>query len=356
MSRDTYQLKGVTVVIGNDLCFGIIGCGMISNWHAGAIRQIKGAKLCGATDVNSEMRAAFAAKYGIKEFATIEGLLSCPEIDIVCICTPSGLHAPLAVKAANCGKHIIIEKPMAINLREADEIISACETNKVKMAVISQLRFTQAVIALKKAVDEGRLGRLVSGDIYMKFYRSQEYYDKGGWRGTWKMDGGGALMNQGIHGIDLLQYIMGPVKSVFAHTRTLARKIEVEDTASALLEFKNGALGVIQGTTSIYPGKPRILEISGDKGTITLEEDCISSWAIEGEEVPSDVVIGHTTSGSANNPSGFSLDGHIMQIGDMVKAVLNDGKPFVDCYEGRKPVEIITAIYESSRTGKLIEL
>ena len=278
------------------------------------------------------------------------------DIDVVSICTPSGLHAPLAIQVANAGKHIITEKPMAINLREADEMIRACEDNKVKMAVISQLRFTDAVIRLKDAVNKGLLGKLISGDIYMKFYRSQEYYDKGGWRGTWKMDGGGALMNQGIHGIDLLQYVMGDVKSVFAHTKTLARNIEVEDTAVAVLEFENGALGVIQGTTSIYPGSPRRLEINGDKGTIALEEDCITAWDIQGQEKDPEIVFGRTTSGASSNPTAFGIEGHIKQIGDMVDAIKNDKKPLVDQYEGRKPVQIITAIYESSKTGKIVYL
>ena len=345
---------GDELLIGNELGFGIIGCGMIANWHAGAVAQIAGAKLVGVTDVNSDMRAAFAGKYNVSQFGSIDELLSCPDIDVVSICTPSGLHASLAVQAANAGKHIIVEKPMALNLAQADEIIKACEVNKVKLAVISQLRFAPAVKKLKQAVDQGLLGRLISGDIYMKYYRSQQYYDASGWRGTWAMDGGGALMNQGIHGIDLLQYVMGPVKSVFAHTRTLAREIEVEDTAAAVLEFKNGALGVVQGTTSIYPGQPRRLEINGDRGTITLEEDCISSWVIEGRQKPDDVVIMHTNIGSSSAPADFGLDGHISQITDMVDAVNNNRVPFVDCIEGRKSIEIIMAIYESSRTSKLI--
>ena len=329
---------------------------MISNWHADAILKIEGASIIGASDVNKESRHNFAKKYNVSVFGSIEELLERPDIDIVCICTPSGLHAPIAVEAANAGKHVIIEKPMALNLTEADEIIAACEKNGVKMAIISQLRFTSAVEKLKQAVEEGKLGRLIMGDIYMKFYRSQEYYDKGAWRGTWKMDGGGALMNQGIHGIDLLQYIMGPVKSVFAITRTLAREIEVEDTAVATVEFRNGALGVIQGTTSVYPGCPRRLEINGDKGTIVVEETNIVRWDIDGEETPEGVFLGHTNMSSASNPANFSIDGHIKQIRDMINAVKYGQKLLIDQYEGRKPIEIIMAIYESSRTRRMVEL
>lgn len=342
--------------MSKDIGFGIIGCGMISNWHADAILKIEGTNIIGASDVNEESRQNFAKKYNVPAFGSMEELLKRPDIDIVCICTPSGLHAPIAIKAANAGKHVIIEKPMALNLTEADEIIAACGKNGVKMAVISQLRFTSAVEKLKEMVEEGKLGKLIIGDIYMKFYRSQEYYDKGAWRGTWKMDGGGALMNQGIHGIDLLQYIMGPIKTVFAITRTLARKIEVEDTAVAAIEFKNGALGVIQGTTSVYPGCPRRLEINGDKGSIVVEEDSIVQWDIEGEEAPGDVVLGHANMSSASNPANFSIDGHIKQIRDMINAVKYGQRPLIDQYEGRKPIEIIMAVYESSRTGRMIEL
>lgn len=342
--------------MSKEIGFGIIGCGTISNWHAGAISEIQGARLVGVTDVSKDSREAFAEKWKVKAYESLDELLKDKEIEVVCICTPSGLHAPIAIQAANAGKHVITEKPMAINLKEADEMIATCEKNNVKMAVISQLRFTDAVIKLRDAVKKGMLGKLVSGDIYMKFYRSQEYYDKGGWRGTWKMDGGGALMNQGIHGIDLLQYVMGDVKSVFGHAKTLARDIEVEDTASAVLEFENGALGVIQGTTSIYPGTPRRLEINGDKGTIALEEDSIIVWDILGQEKDPDIVLERTKSGTASNPTAFGIEGHIKQIGDMVEAIKHNKKPLVDQYEGRKPVQIITAIYESSRTGKIVYL
>lgn len=338
------------------LGFGIIGCGMIARWHANAVKSIPGARLIGVTDTFEQSRKAFAKEYEVKDFDSVEALLKAPEIDVICICTPSGLHAPLAIQAAEAGKHVIVEKPMALTLKEADDVIKAVEANKVKMAVISQLRFTPAVMKIKETVDKGELGRLVCGDIYMKYYRSQEYYDKGGWRGTWKMDGGGALMNQGIHGVDLLLYMMGPVKSVFAYTRTLARKIEVEDTAAAVVEFKNGAIGVIQGTTSVFPGAPRRLEISGDKGTIVLEEDSIASWSIEGQEIPEDIKLGHTENMSASNPAAFGFEGHIKQISDMVDAIKYDRKPMVDQYDGRRPVELIVSIYESSRTGKSVEL
>ena len=341
---------------GRELGLGIIGCGMIAGWHARAVSQIEGIRLSGFTDANFNAAAAFSREYGNKTFSSVEELLSSKDIDVVSICTPSGLHAELAIKAANAGKHIITEKPMAITLKECDDIIKACERNKVKMAVISQLRFSPDIMELKNAVENGLLGKLVSGDIYMKFYRSQEYYDKGGWRGTWKMDGGGALMNQGIHGVDLLQYVMGPVKSVFGYVRTLVRNIEVEDTAAAVLEFANGALGIIQGTTSVFPGFPRRLEICGDKGTVVVVEDRIAQWNIEGQPAREDTTVSGAGSATSSNPVAFGIEGHVRQIGNMVQAIRNNVRPWVDQYEGKKPVEIILAIYESSRTGKPVYL
>jgi UDP-N-acetyl-2-amino-2-deoxyglucuronate dehydrogenase len=339
-----------------NLGFGIVGCGLISDWHARAVEAIEGAYLVGVTDVNKDAREKTALKYGVRSFDSLEQMLNNKEIDVVSICTPSGLHAPLTIKAANAGKHIILEKPMALNLKESDEIIEACDKNNVKLTVISQLRFTDSVARVKAALAEGLLGRIIMGNVYMKYYRSQEYYDQSSWRGTWKMDGGGALMNQGIHGIDLLQYIMGDVKSVFAHTRTLARNIETEDSAIAILEFENGALGSIEGTTSIYPGFSRVLEVNGSKGTIALQEDSIIKWIIEGKDAPEGILERETSNKSASNPADFGIEGHIAQITDMVNAIREDRKPLVDQHEGRKPIEIIMAVYESSRTGKLVTL
>ena len=342
----------------NDIInFGIIGCGTISEWHAAAIEKIDGAQLIGVTDVYEPSRVSFAEKHKVKAYASVEALLADPSIHVVCICTPSGLHAPMAVAAANAGKNIIVEKPMAITAQEISDVLSACEKNKVKMAVISQLRFSDAVCNLKKAVDGGALGKLMLGDLSMKYYRSQDYYDKGGWRGTWNMDGGGALMNQGIHGIDLLRYIMGPVKSVSAIARTLTRKIECEDTAVAIIEFQNGALGHITGTTSVYPGSPRTLEICGDCGTIKLMEDSIASWNVEGQDtLPDGVVLGNQSADASSNPTNFSIDGHIKQISDMVDAIHHNRAPMVDQNEGKLPVELILAIYKSSETGRTIDL
>ena len=337
--------------------FGIIGCGVISSWHARAIDAIDGAELYGVTDVYEPSRISFAEQFGVKCFDSAEQLFTCSEIDAVCICTPSGLHAPLAIAAANAGKHIVVEKPMAITHEEIEGILTACKQNNVKMAVISQLRFAPGVRALKEAIDKGLMGKIVVADLSMKYFRSQEYYDKGGWRGTWEMDGGGALMNQGIHGVDILQYLMGPVKSVSAITRTLVRNIEVEDTAVAILEFENGALGQIVGTTSISPGSQRVIEISGSDGNITMIEDKITAWNVDAPLPPKEALPDpDNIYDTSNNPQNFGIAGHTRQLSDMVDAIREDRDPKVTQYDGKLPVEIILAIYESSKTGKVVYL
>jgi UDP-N-acetyl-2-amino-2-deoxyglucuronate dehydrogenase len=338
------------------LGFGIIGCGMISGWHAEAISRIPRARLVGVADNVAKLRNGLAVKYGVASYDSVEQMLADPDIQVVSICTPSGLHAPLAIRSAQAGKHVIVEKPMALNLQDADRMIDTCERNQVKLGVISQLRFSATIQQIKQALDEHSLGRVVLGDLYMKFNRTQEYYDQGNWRGTWEMDGGGALMNQGIHGVDLLRYLMGPVKSVTAHARTLARKIEVEDTAVAILEFQNGALGVIEATTSVYPGSTRRLEVNGDRGSVVLEENSIVRWDIQGQTQPPDILAEHAQSDTSSNPGAFGVEGHLYQISDLVDAIFNDRRPVVDGKEGRNALEIILAVYRSSSAGELVLL
>lgn len=333
--------------------FGIIGCGAISNMHAGAIMKIEDAELIACADVNEKSLADFSAKYGITPYNDFKKMLNDKRVDTVCVCTPSGLHKKFCVEAAMSGKHIVVEKPMALTTADCDEIIKTCDENNVKLEVISQNRFKDSFKLVKSMVEEGKLGRIVSADIYMKYYRSPEYYGASNWKGTWAMDGGGALMNQGIHGVDILLFIMGNVKSVFGYARTLARDIEVEDTASAVVEFKNGALGVIQGTTSVTPGYPRKMEINGTEGSITLIDGDITIWDIKGIEKPEfKATLGH----SHNDPMAFNTEGHVLQITDLIHAVKTDSEPYVSHREGRRPVELITAIYKSSETGKRVDL
>ena len=341
----------------NQFGFGIIGCGVISSWHAQAIAASTGGYLVGAVDIKPESRDAFCLKYGIHPFETVEDMLDSPDIDIVCICTPSGFHARNALAAIKAGKHVLIEKPMALNTDDCDAIIEAAGEANVKAGVVSQFRFARTSRTMKALIAEGRLGRVVTADLFMKYYRSQDYYDASKWRGTWELDGGGALMNQGIHGIDTILNIMGPVKCVYGMARTLARNIEVEDTASAVLEYANGALGIVQGTTSVYPGYPREIVISGTRGTVGISEDIFVEWNIEGETIPPDIQLGgKMTTSASNDPRNISTEGHKAQINDFIEAIVEDRRPAVDLREGRRAVELITAIYESSRTQTPVTL
>ena len=335
--------------------FGIVGCGMISKWHAEAANNIQGARLAGCFDLNIANAKRFASEYECACFETYEEMLASDEVDIVCICTPSGLHAPLAVQAANAGKNIAVEKPMAITKEQLEEVIAAVEANHVKATVISQLRFTEAVQRVKQAVDRGQLGKILMANVYMKYNRSQEYYSSSGWRGTFKMDGGGALMNQGIHGIDLLQYLAGNVKSVYALCRTLARDIEVEDTACLTVEYKNGAIGTVQGTTSVEPGYPRQLEICGTRGTVVLEEDEIVRWDVDGKSLTAEE-LKKTSAAGFSDPGAIATKYHMLQLEDLVHAILEDRQTVVNVYEGRKAVDIILAAYESGRLGQKVDL
>jgi len=340
--------------------YGIIGCGLIADFHARAVLELeetKPVKLYGVVDVRKEAADKFAEKFNIKAYDTIDDMLADENIHAVSICTPSGFHSELAVKAASHGKHIVVEKPMAITKEQLEAVVKTCDEHNVKLSSVAQMRFAQNVAITKEAIDSGRLGKMVCGDVYMKFYRSPEYYAQGGWRGTIKLDGGGALMNQGIHGIDILEYIMGPVKTVYALTRTLARDIEVEDTAVCAVEYESGAIGVIEGTTSVYPGYPKRFEFHGDKGTIKLEEDAFTEWNIEGEEVPENITFGSAEiNSSASRPDSLSTHGHVMNIGDLIDSIVEDRMPRLDQHEGKKPVDLILAIYESSRTGKPVDM
>jgi predicted dehydrogenase len=340
----------------------MIGCGMISRFHHRALGDVRGAELVGCYDRNRDSAKKFAAEVGIKSYAQLDDLLADEAIDAVSIGTPSGAHMEPAVAAANAGKHVIVEKPLEITLKRCDKIIQACEKNGVKLATIFPSRFHDASQKLKKAIDAGRFGRLTLGDAYIKWYRSQEYYDSGAWRGTWKLDGGGALMNQAIHTVDLLQWLMGEVIEISAVTDTLAHeRIEVEDTAVATLRFANGALGVIEATTAAYPGYLKRVEIHGSHGSASIEEEDIKTWDFAKSRAADKAIHAAMANrksggGGASDPAAIGHHGHAMQFADFVKAINKDGTPAVDGREGRKAVEIILAVYKSAQSAKVVKL
>ncbi len=344
--------------------FGIVGLGLIADFHAKAIQAISGGRssLVACCSRSAEKAQGFSKKYACTGYTDIVKFLAHPGLDIVSLCTPSGAHLEHSLAAAKAGKHVIVEKPLEITPERCDKIIASCEKAKVSLAGVFQSRFSEAAGIVKKAVDQGRFGTLVLGDAYVKWFRSQEYYDDGGWHGTQSLDGGGALINQSIHAVDLLQWFMGPVESVQAFTGTIGHeRIEVEDNAVAALRFRNGAFGVIEGSTSVYPGFLKRIEISGTKGSVILEEETLKAWDFaeglpEDEEIREKFGAGAETGGGAADPAAISFEGHRRQFEEFITSLEQGRSPLVDGREAKKAVQIIQAIYASAKKGTLVRL
>jgi predicted dehydrogenase len=348
----------------SELGVAIVGCGMIARFHARALAEVPGTRLTTlvsrSTQAAQKMASELGGNYAI--CTDLSEALKRDDVHIVIITTPSGAHLDPAILAAKAGKHVVVEKPLEITAARCDAIISACEANNVQLCTIFPSRFGDANMALKAAVDAGRFGRLTLGETTCKWWRSQQYYDEGGWKGTKALDGGGALMNQAIHNVDLLLWLMGPVTHISGFTAMLAHeRIEVEDTAVACLRFANGALGVIQATTSVHPGLPKTIAIHGDKGSAVIEQDDVIRWDFL-PETPEDVAtrqrfaIKVGASGGSSNPAAISHQGHARQLTDFVNAIRTGTKPLVDGREGRKAVAVIEAIYEAATTGRTVVL
>jgi UDP-N-acetyl-2-amino-2-deoxyglucuronate dehydrogenase len=344
-----------------EIRFGIVGCGMISEFQADAIGKVSGAKVVAFCDNVKAAAEARAAQFGGVVYTSVEDLVRNPDIDAISICTPSGLHMEAAVAAAEAKKHVMVEKPIDVTLGRVEQIISACRRNGVKLGAIFPRRFLDSSRTLKKAVDSGRFGTIVLADVYIKWYRTQEYYASGTWRGTMRYDGGGALMNQGIHGVDLLQWLMGGVESVAAFAATRAHTgIEVEDVAVASLRFRCGALGVIEGSTGAWPGTKMRIEISGSDGSVVMEDETFSTWQFrhgtpEDEEIRRQFgPVESSLSGGASDPRAISSEGHRRQFEDFVAAIREDRSPRIDGSEARSAVAIITAIYRSAREHQVV--
>ena len=346
--------------------FGIVGCGMVADFHAQAIAAMKGGHLACVFSRQETNARRVAKKYGCAAYTDYAAFLSHPGLDIVTIATPSGAHLEPVEKAAAAGKHIACEKPLEVTLERVDKIIQVCKKHRVMLAGIFQRRFNEATQVFKKAVDAGRLGKITLADAYIKWYRSQEYYDSGYWRGTWKLDGGGALMNQSIHTIDILCYLAGDVKWVCAFAdRAIHKRIEAEDNAVAIVKFKNGAMGVIEGSTSCYSplGHPAEVHLCGSEGSIFMQDNSFTVWDFKKRRSNDKKIMqklgarkGGPGAGAAD-PAAMSYVQHQMNFEDMVKALKQGRKPMVDGTQGRKTIEIILAIYRSALAGgKRVEL
>jgi UDP-N-acetyl-2-amino-2-deoxyglucuronate dehydrogenase len=342
--------------------FAIIGTGAIAGIHATAIAAIDKAHLIGVYNRSKSKAKAFADEYGCDAYDSMTGLLNAPGLAIVCICTPSGAHLEPALQSIAAGKHCLIEKPLEVTLEKSDRIITAAKANNVIVAVVYPSRFYDVSRELKNAVDNQRFGNMVLGSAYVKWSRTEAYYGSADWRGTWALDGGGALMNQAIHSVDMLQWCMGPIVSVQAFTtNTRHKNIEVEDTAVAILKFANGALGTIECSTATYPGVLKRLEIMGTSGTAVLEDNNIIKWQFENDKADDVNIISKFSpngkaKGGASDPLSIGHLGHQRQIEDLIQAIETGQKPLIDAEEGRKSVAIVLAIYQSARTGKLIQL
>jgi len=338
--------------------FGIIGAGNIADFHAKAVQSLDSAKLIGICGTNANKIKLLTEKYGCRIYNSITEMLQSREIDIVVVATPSGAHMEPTIEAAKHGKHVLCEKPLEVALDRIDKMIKAHEKHGTRLGGIFNYRFNDAVRALKGAVDAGRFGTITNASVYVPWWRNDEYYQNN-WRGTWQLDGGGALMNQSIHMVDLLQYLMGSVTSLSAYTATLGHpQIEVEDTAVAILKFKNNALGIVYGSTASFPGNPRRLELTGTKGTVVIEDDYFKNWQfadpVEGDAQILKKYSNAGTGSGASDPMSIPFEPHAKNIFAFIEAIERE-EPFeIDGYEASKSVEIILAIYESAEKHKEI--
>jgi UDP-N-acetyl-2-amino-2-deoxyglucuronate dehydrogenase len=342
--------------------FGIVGTGVIAAIHADAIALLSktglpGVRLVAVTDVAAGAAAAFAAAHGCPAEPDLGALLARPDIEVVCVCVPSGLHAEVGIRAARAGKHLVVEKPIDVSLAAADRLIDAARAAGVALTVISQHRFDPGLVELRRLLDAGALGRLVLGEASTKWYRSQAYYDSAAWRGTYAMDGG-SLMNQGVHYLDLLRWCLGPPAEVTAVCTTQAHQIEVEDTSLAIVRFASGAVGTILSSTAAYPGFPQRLEITGTAGTVIVEDGQITRRALaadRGQAAPAEPAAGPAGTAAAD-PAALEVASHAAQLADLLAAVDSGGEPAVTGQDGRNALEIICAVYESSRSGQAVSL
>ncbi|MCK5804988.1 MAG: Gfo/Idh/MocA family oxidoreductase [Lentisphaeria bacterium] len=339
--------------------YGIIGTGMIARMHAEAIQLVENAELTAVYDTVGERARNFALDFRADWEGDFDAFLAREDIDAVTVATPSGARADMAIPAARAGKHLLCEKPLEVTTERVDAIIEACWENNVILGCVFQSRMSRSVRHIRQALDSGRFGRLVMANVQVPWFRTQSYYDGSGWRGTWKLDGGGALMNQSIHIVDLLLHFMGEPESLCAYCDTLAHeRIEVEDTAVAAVRFKNRALATVTVTTGAAPGFPRRLEICGTQGSVVMTDDRLMRWqfvdqndaddAIFSDSVPSEGI-----QGGASDPAAIGCEGHRRQIEDLTQAILEGSQPAVSGVEARRAVEFIRGIYQSAETGEM---
>jgi UDP-N-acetyl-2-amino-2-deoxyglucuronate dehydrogenase len=342
------------------ISFVIIGSGGIADFHAHAISVVPGARLVAVWGQVPDQATAFAQKHGVEFISDIGSLAARKDIHAVTIATPSGTHEQFALPFLREGKAVLCEKPLDVRLDKIDHLLATARDSRAILAGVFQLRLAAGAQAMKRAVEQGRFGRLTLCSAYLKWWRDQAYYDAVDWRGTRELDGGGALMNQGIHVVDLLQWLVGMPSEVNAISACLAhQRIEVEDTIVVNLRYPNGALGVIEAATSCKPGFHMRIEICGDQGSAILENDRITFWQFEVSR-PDDEVIRAGQSGliqgGTSDPKAISIEGHRRLIEDLVGAIRDNRPPLIPGTEARDPVRLVLAAYESAVTGRTVKL
>ncbi|MDD5237766.1 MAG: Gfo/Idh/MocA family oxidoreductase [Candidatus Omnitrophica bacterium] len=336
------------------LRFGIIGCGRISKIHTSVISGLQGAKMGAVCDIVEERARSYADKFKCEFYNNYKELINSKSIDIVNICTPTHLHAQMSIAAAKCGKHVIVEKPIALSLADADKMIKVCEENKVKLFVVKQNRYNPPIVKLKEAIDEGRFGKIFYGNTTVFWHRDQSYYDENAWFRE-RDKGGGVLINQASHNIDMLRWLLGPVESVYAKIDTKTHNINTDDIGLAIIKFKSGAWATVEATTSIFPrnleGSITIFgeNASAKVGGIQMNE--MQLWEFKDYRTEDGVYCRCSTTPA--NVYGF---GHIKFMEDVLKALRNDEPPYVDGTEAKYSLELILAMYESALTGKEIQM
>lgn len=333
--------------------FALLGTGMVAEYHRQAIEanEAAGARLVAVGHHDPARFGELSRTFGVPCLGQDE-LLAHPEVDVVCLCTPSGQHAAQAIAAAAAGKHVLVEKPMALTLADADAMIEACERAGVRLGVVLQRRAEPLFRRLHEAVRAGDLGELTLGVVTLPYFRPQGYFDQAEWRGTWAQDGGGVLMNQGIHLVDLLVWLMGDPTEVQAAAGTLRRNIEVEDTLAATLRFANGALATITGTTTAAPGFAHRLELYGTRGGVQVEGEGVVRWRLTGPAAVAPFEVGGAANaGSGGDPRGTPATGHIGIVRDFIAALREGRPPEVDGHEGRRSLAAVLAVYRAAGIG-----
>jgi UDP-N-acetyl-2-amino-2-deoxyglucuronate dehydrogenase len=338
------------------LGFGIVGTGNVAAYHAQAISRVSGAQLRAVCRSNARGSAEAAARFGVHCEPSLAALLARPDVDAVCVCTPSGLHAAHTIAAAQAGKHVLVEKPLALTLSDADAMIAACQAANVQLGVALQRRATPLFRGLREAIGRDELGRLVLGSVSVPYLRTPAYYASAAWRGTWALDGGGVLMNQGIHLLDLLLWYLGDAHEVQAQAATLAHAIEVEDCLTATVRFASGALGSIAATTAAEPGFAHRVELYGTRGGVQLEGEQLVRWEASSPPPVAVAAHGQAAAGAGASPTGISDAGHTLLLADFVDAVRQQRPPLVTGEEGRRSLALVLAIYAAARSGGVVRL